>query len=130
MIGEKMSSKFYEIIIPGQPIPAQRMTQKSKWNLRSKRSLEYQELVAWCAKKAKIPTFKGEVAVGFEFYRKGKQKCDLDNLIKAAADGLQYGGMVENDNQITKIFYAQVHYNCDEPYAKVMIANELQEVGE
>ena len=35
-----------ELTIPGRPVPAQRMTRKTKWTKRARRSLEYQESVA------------------------------------------------------------------------------------
>lgn len=102
----------YSFIVPGRAVPAQRMTRKSKWTKRSKKSLEYQESVAWEAKAAKIPVLEGPVQLTARFYFRNKVHGDLSNCIKAVEDGLQYGGIVKNDKQIirygetTGIYYA------------------------
>ncbi len=95
--------------VPGKPKPAQRMTQKSKWNKRSRESLDYQNFVGWCAKA--IPTFNCPVKLTCRFYFKNKVHGDLSNLVKSCEDALQYVGKIPNDKLVlaygegTGIFY-------------------------
>ena len=50
------------LTIPGRPIPAQRMTQKTKWTDRAQKSLNYQEMVAWEWRRiARDSKFEGPV---------------------------------------------------------------------
>ena len=90
----------YTFTVPGRPRPAARMTQKSKWTDRARRSLNYQESVAWEAKAAKIPTITGNVILTCRFCLKGRGTGDLSNYIKGVEDGLQYGGILPNDRQV------------------------------
>ena len=88
--------------VPGQPVPKVRMTQKSKWTGRARKTLDYQEYVAWCAKAAKIPTYTGDVMLTVKVCLGGRGRADLKNIIAAVEDGLQYGGIVLNDKQILR----------------------------
>ena len=80
------------LTIPGRPVPAQRMTQKTKWTKRARKSLDYQEEVSWGWKAiSKGRKFKGDIKLSAKFYFNDKRHGDLSNLIKAIEDGLQYG---------------------------------------
>lgn len=85
------------------PRPKVRMTQRTKWSKRAQECLEYQAHIAWLCTKAKVPSFnKNLVEIDVLFFRQGV-KCDIDNLIKAFLDGLQYGKIIKNDKQVQKI---------------------------
>lgn len=102
-------------VFKGNPLPKVRMTGRSKWNPRSMACLEYQKMVAWEAKSQKVPQF-GKAKVGFarlHFYRYGRT-CDIDNLIKSFFDGLEYGEVFANDNQIKAIDDLRV-YSVKDP---------------
>jgi len=103
----------YSLIIPGRPVPAQRMTRRSKWTERARKSLEYQETVAWWAKFAKIPRIEGPVILTVRFYVYGKNHGDLSNLVKAIEDGLQYAGVIPNDKQIVRYGEGTGIYSAD-----------------
>lgn len=92
----------YSLIVPGRPVPAQRMTRRSKWTKRAKKSLEYQETVAWWARVAKLPRIEGLVVLTARFYIYGKNHGDLSNYVKAIEDGLQYAGVLPNDRQVVR----------------------------
>lgn len=92
----------YLLVIPGRPVPAARMTKRSKWTRRARRSLEYQETVAWYARAARIPTLSGPVTLTAKIYLYGKKRGDLSNYIKSLEDGLQYAGVLKNDRQIIR----------------------------
>jgi crossover junction endodeoxyribonuclease RusA len=89
-------------VVPGRAIPAARMTQRSKFACaRARKSLKFQEFIAWCARaEAKgRPPFSGPVELTCRFFFKDARHGDLSNLIKAIEDGLQFGGVIENDRQ-------------------------------
>jgi crossover junction endodeoxyribonuclease RusA len=88
--------------IPGPPVPKVRMTQKTKWRGRARRSLDYQEYIAWCATAAKVPMFKGHVELTVKICLGSRGRADLSNLIKAVEDGIEYAGVVDNDRQILR----------------------------
>lgn len=74
--------------VPGRPVPAVRMTQRSKYGPREQRYLAYKSVVGWSAKFAKLQLVNGPVAVEVVFYFKNKRLPDVDNLLKAIMDGL------------------------------------------
>ena len=93
---------IYAFAVPGKPVPKARMTRNTKWTPRAKRSLEYQELVAWCARAANIPTFTGDIELTVRICRGSRGRGDLDNFVKTIQDGLQYGGIIKNDRQVLR----------------------------
>ncbi len=92
----------YTFTVPGKPVPKARVTQKSKWTPRAKRSLAYQEYVGWCAKAAKLPQISGDVLLTVKICQGSRGAADLSNVIKAVEDGLQYAGVLENDRQVLR----------------------------
>ncbi len=109
-------------VVPGRPVPAQRMTQKSKFaSPRARLSLEYQKLVALCALAAKAPKFTGPVQLTCRFFFKSRQHGDLSNLVKAIEDGLQYGGVIKNDRQVLRYGEGTGIYYDSEERAEVWI---------
>lgn len=90
-------------VVPGRPVPAQRMTQRSKFaSSRAKRALQFQKYVALCAWAAKVPQFQGAVELTCRFFFRDGRHGDLSNLIKAVEDGLQYAGVLRNDRQVVR----------------------------
>jgi Holliday junction resolvase RusA-like endonuclease len=105
------------ITIPGRPIPAVRMTQKSKWNSDSaKRYLEYKNFIGIIAKRNfKTPTSE-KVNVMVNVYLSGKktpmgQDGDVDNYLKAALDGLNKIAWLD-DRQVQAALVSKL--SCDE----------------
>jgi len=128
-------------VVPGRAIPAARMTQRSKFACaRAKRSLEFQEFVAWCARAAArrpaggpaaarppaLP-FRGPVELTCRFFFRDGRHGDLSNLIKAIEDGLQFGGVIENDRQVIRYGPGTGIYYDSEERAEVRV-RELKEV--
>lgn len=119
----------YAFTVPGRAVPAQRMTQGTKWSKRARKSLEYQERVAWAAKAARVPRVTGPVRLTVRFYFRNRRHGDLSNLIKAIEDGLQYGRILENDKQI--LWYGEntgIYYD-DEERAEVEIEEGALDAG-
>lgn len=58
----------FKLVVPGRPVPAQRMTQKTKWTDRAQKSLAYQNKIAWAWKaKAKGRKLNGDLKLSCEF---------------------------------------------------------------
>ena len=109
------------LTIPGRPVPAQRMTQKTKWTKRARESLNYQETVAWEWRRiAKDSKFEGPVKLSCKFYFDDKRHGDLSNLIKAVEDGLQYGQAFDNDKQILRYDECGIYFE-GEPRAEIWL---------
>jgi len=115
-----------EFTVPGRPVPAARMTQRGKWTVRARKSLDYQQKVAWAAKAAQVPRLIGDVVLTVRFYFRNRRHGDLSNLIKAIEDGLQYAGTLSNDKQVRWYGEGTGIYYDDEERAEV----ELQEIKE
>lgn len=100
----------WHLTVPGRPVPAVRMTTRSKWSQRARQSLSYQQQVAYYAVAAKLPRpVPGEyVALTITIYLqavKGRlpgRRGDIDNLHKAVQDGLQYAGVLANDRCVVE----------------------------
>ena len=124
-------------VVPGRAIPAARMTQRSKFACaRARKSLEFQEFVAWCARAAArrpaaarppaLP-FRGPVELTCRFFFRDGRHGDLSNLIKAIEDGLQFGGVIENDRQVIRYGPGTGIYYASEERTEVRV-RELKEV--
>lgn len=82
-------------IVPGDPVPKARARVGRKgWSYTPARTVAYEELVAWSARKAMLEAgheplnSEARFAVTMDFYLGTERRCDLDNLIKALLDGL------------------------------------------
>lgn len=100
-------------VVPGRPIPANRMTRRSKWSPRARRGLDYQEAVAWAARQAYSGQLHGRLQLSAIFVFDNRRHGDLSNLIKAIEDGIQYAGVVANDRQITRYRDCEIVYGRD-----------------
>lgn len=93
-----------KITIPGRPVPAVRMTQRSKYkNEQAQRYLAYKEQIGWTAKAANVERLQDYnihvEAVAYLF--RGKEP-DCDNLAKSFLDGLN-GIAYDDDRQVQKL---------------------------
>lgn len=96
----------YYFCVPGEPIPKARTTQRAKWlDPKVRRSLEYQEKVAQCARLIwRVPTFppRADIEIRCFFYRKDYHAVDRDNLVKSVQDGIERAGIVKRDERIIR----------------------------
>jgi len=96
-----------EIIIPGRPVPAARMTRRGKWvKANAKRYLAFKDIIRWTAldvmRKSGLEPFDGPIAVELHAWISGGRPGDLDNIEKAIFDGLN-GIVWYDDRQIEEI---------------------------
>jgi crossover junction endodeoxyribonuclease RusA len=91
------------LTIEGEPVAKARPRLGANGNIYTpKASRVYEELVAWYAKR--LPIYDGEVLLNVTFYCSPSRKLpDLDNLIKSLLDGLQKGGALIDDRQVSEI---------------------------
>ena len=103
----------YGFVVPGRPVPAVRMTQRSKWTDAAQRSLAYQRTVGYAAIAQSLPRpLPWEwMGISIRIYlkatkeRKGRMRLpknagDWDNCAKAIQDGLQHAGVIGNDRAV------------------------------
>ena len=101
------------ITIPGRPMPAVRMTKRSKWsNPLAKKYLAYKDLIGTIARmQYKEPTDK-EVGVYVRVFLTGVKTPmgrdgDVDNYAKSALDGLNKIAWID-DRQVTRLTVTKI----------------------
>jgi crossover junction endodeoxyribonuclease RusA len=76
----------------------------------SAKGREYRETVGdQMTLQGTVRHFTGNLRVTIEAWRPDKRRRDLDNLLKAALEGLAHAGVYEDDSQIVdlRIYWAQ-----------------------
>lgn len=97
----------FKFEVPGRPVPAVRMTRRSKWTRQSLRYLQYKEHLGWVAKSEKIPYFEGDVEVSAVVYVCASFLADVDNLAKSFLDSLNKIAW-KDDRQVQKLTIERV----------------------
>ena len=94
----------YEFFVPGYPMPAPRMTQRSKFTKRNQKYLAYKALIGWSARQVIHTPFDANtrVSVDLEFFRTPSCKGDVDNLSKSILDGMNKIAY-EDDQQVKEL---------------------------
>lgn len=92
------------IVVPGRPVPAVRMTQRSKYmSKQAQRYLAFKEAVGWNAKACGVrKPIEGDVHVRAVAYIMPNRDVDVDNLGKAYLDGLNKVAWID-DAQVMKL---------------------------
>lgn len=93
-----------KLTIPGRPIPAVRMTQKSKFKShQAQRYLNYKNQIAWIAKNnMRNRIFEGPVSTEILLYLSGGNQGDCDNYAKSLTDALNKI-VYKDDRQIVRL---------------------------
>ena len=93
------------LTIPGRPVPAVRMTQRSMYKSKQAlRYLAYKHQVGWAAKAAgvKDPSAKDIEVTAIAYLCPKLKDIDVDNLGKAYLDGLNKIAWID-DKQVVKL---------------------------
>lgn len=100
-----MTDRF-AFTVKGDPVPAVRMTQKSKWiDPQAKRYLAWKDAVGWAARAHGAEVMDGRLEVRMWFYLGTRRRRDWDNLAKAVCDGLN-GICYRDDSQVDRAIVA------------------------
>lgn len=88
----------------GRPVPAVRMTQRSKFKSKSaQRYLAYKQVIGWAAKSENVQMIKTDVHVTAKAHlHLGSRDMDVDNLGKSVLDSLNGIAWID-DRQVTKL---------------------------
>lgn len=91
------------LVVPGRPVPAVRMTQRSKFTSnQAGRYLAYKNQIGWVAKAARVQQTAAPVEVSAIVYLCGGHEGDVDNYGKAMLDSLN-GIAWKDDRQVRKL---------------------------
>jgi crossover junction endodeoxyribonuclease RusA len=104
-----------KIVIPGRPVPAVRMTQRSKFvSKQAQRYLAYKDQIGWEAKAAKAKLSHAPFKVSAKAYIDcNKPDMDVDNLAKAFLDGLNKIAW-HDDRQVTSLLVEKFYVTENE----------------
>lgn len=115
--------------VMGQPVPAKRMTQRSKWvRPDAGRHLAHKEAIGWAALDARrryhlpAPWFDGPVRLTARFFG-AHPLADLGNCVKLVEDALQ-GIAYRNDRLVKRYGEGTGMYDCalgEEPRTEIVI---------
>jgi Holliday junction resolvase RusA-like endonuclease len=122
-----MTTEILRFFVPGQPLPKQRPRLGRHGVYTPTKTLEWENEIGWAAREAMQIAGLGatpcDVHVHMLFQRKGKQRADLDNLIKACLDGMN--GIVWIDDRQVRSLSAQVDYGFANGSAGILISISL-----
>lgn len=113
-----------KLVIPGVPpsLNAVMRAARMHWAVVVKMKRDYQDIVAWQAKRQKVAMVRGAVDVRIDYYFGDHRNRDYDNYSgKFILDGIK-GIMVEDDGQ--KFVKALTHrflYDKKEPRTEVVV---------
>lgn len=125
--------KTVEFTISGRPIVKKNNKQifykNGKINVRSKKSyydyrkiaLEELEMLSYTIGKLEPP-----YQISYDFYMKGKEDSDIDNMIASINDILQDAGYITNDKQIISIGESNKISGCREWQTNIKICDQYQ----
>jgi crossover junction endodeoxyribonuclease RusA len=87
--------------IPGRPVPKgrPRRGRNGRWYTPTA-TIQYEDFVAWMARASGDRYGDRDVTVRIELRTSSRLRGDLDNYAKGILDGLQKGGLFDNDRQV------------------------------
>jgi crossover junction endodeoxyribonuclease RusA len=113
----------WRFAIPGQPLPKgrPRVNTRTGRAYTPPRTRDWERTVARYARAAlgEHEPLGGDVALVLRFRRQTQRRADVDNLVKAALDGLN-GIAYRDDKQIVRV-EAAIEYGCAEPGVDVTV---------
>lgn len=117
-----------KLVIPGRPVPAVRMTQRSKYKSKqAQRYLDYKQAVGWQAKavmRGQKPIEDDVSVTAIAYLNPAERDLDVDNLAKSYLDGLNGIAWID-DKQVMKLTIEKRWVGKDEQRSEI----EIREVG-
>jgi crossover junction endodeoxyribonuclease RusA len=113
--------------IHGRPVPAVRMTQRSKFiSKQAQRYLAYKDQIGWEAKAAGIRPTHSPYEVKANVYMDcTKRDMDVDNLAKAYLDGLN--GIAWHDDRQVILLHIKKIYVTEDERAEIEIIEKVMD---
>jgi Holliday junction resolvase RusA-like endonuclease len=105
--------------VPGNPVPKGRPRFFRGHAVTPRETRAAEEVVKLCARRAGSRPRDGEVALSLVFYRRTRQACDLDNLVKLVSDALN-GVAFADDRQIV-LLRAEKRIDAEHPRTEVEV---------
>jgi crossover junction endodeoxyribonuclease RusA len=110
----------FSCTIEGRPVPAVRMTQRSKWaNPQAQRYLAWKQKVGWTAKEWGAEPAEGRLQVRLWFYLSKRGRADIDNLAKGIMDGLN-GICFHDDTQVDELI-VRIRTGCTDEHVDLEV---------
>ena len=100
------------LVIPGEAVPKgrPRLNRKTMTLYTPRETKQYEEMVALVAQSTHARSdVNTPVSVTITIYTSKKKPADVDNASKSILDGLQKGGLLENDSQVCELHIRRVH---------------------
>lgn len=129
-------SKMLFLAYEGRIVPKARMNTQGKATKRSRDYLESQKSQAWVYKQQakeqgwNIPDHDECLSISAFFFFKDDRVRDIDNLLGAVQDAIQYAGLIENDKQIKVIQDCAVFNNSENDMVLVVLSEiDMEELA-
>lgn len=94
--------------------------------LISRQGRKYRTQVMDLCRRKNITTIRGPLSVEIELHMPDRRRRDIDNVLKAMLDALQWGGVYEDDNQVMRLAIEKV-FPEDKPKPKRRTKKEIEE---
>ncbi len=113
-----------KLAMPGDPLPAPRPRFGQGQAYNKKPYQIYRQALAWNLRAAfqatpRLTLNGGTFGIKVAFYRRTRQRTDVDNLLKTCLDA-GTGILWEDDSQVTEVF-AQVHVDRADPQVVLLV---------
>jgi len=121
-------NKVLFLAYEGKIVPKARMNTQGKATKRSRDYLESQKSQAWVYKQQakkqgwNTPDHDKCLSISAFFFFKDDRVRDIDNLLGAVQDAIQYAGLIENDKQIKVIQDCAVFNNSEKNMVLVVLS--------
>lgn len=102
------------LVVPGRPVAWQRVRTNQGRFFKPKRTRDYEEAIAWICRATRQKWGSEDVSVHIELCAKRRLTGDPDNYSKCVLDGLQIGGMIDNDRQVRELLVTFGSQDVDE----------------
>ena len=126
---DKPAATSGAITIYGRPVPKGRPRLGKGGHVYTPQATRlYEFAVATLAREAFAQPLEGDVMMRLRFYIHGRKRPDIDNAIKAVADGMN-GIAYKDDRQVVKVDAAFVPCEKADERAEVFVSEWTEERG-
>lgn len=99
----RATSERVVVKVPGPPVPKGRPRVGRHGPYTPKRTRDYEEHVGWSCRAVGVTLGARAVNVSIELHSRHQLRGDIDNYAKAILDGMQKGGLIDDDRQVGEL---------------------------